>query len=584
MDKIEALVARLDEQRDAYLENHNLVCELLTGLKAGVPPQASEAPVVASSPQPADNIELRRRKGSTNSGLDTLITSSASKTTGEDSDSSDGEEDFYAHTPLEPQQHDHEGLRQHLRSYKWTSDGIKILGQIAADPKIISQPNLFPTYKGPVPDRSHLSDHQVFDVALDGSPLAVEIPEDQKPSSEALVIWHTIKELNNNPSKERKAVGRISILREPSPILFGAIHYTMHRHFDVDELFKCLVKTDASFASLSRAYHSDERRRRTFVFNFEYFTIRGDDCKPQSWQVTTHQEEDHGDGHHINITRCSSVVALYLGGSAVKKIRNHSRRAKGTYGFVYDPFGPWHVLSLQCYPDWRSSVDVHDSTKHYVNGVEAFLVTILSEFKDAHGRFETIYHQISKLVTPPLDFMFNADVRNRLLFEDRHFTLTRRYFWAAQTLGIVNDSIRSMIDAYEDNFTDEVWQGTHKTIWWLAEEGSARNLYFKRKMAGLRYKMEVEIKRLRALVQEIEDRRDDIKGLREELFVGTSIQESRKSVENSDITVQQGHNIKILTMVSIFFLPLTFVTSVFGMSKSIFHRSRFFYLSRVEHF
>jgi hypothetical protein len=41
--------------------------------------------------------------------------------------------------------------------------------------------------------------------------------------------------------------------------------------------------------------------------------------------------------------------------------------------------------------------------------------------------------------------------------------------------------------------------------------------------------------------------------------------EARKSVLQAEITVQQGHNIKLLTLVNLFFLPLTFVTSVFGM-------------------
>lgn len=564
MDNIEALLTRLDEQRDAYLESHKLMRELLTTSAAS--PQAPSMSPVSISPVSVDKIELRRRKGSTNSGLDTLLTSTASKGTGETSDTSDDEEEFYVETPLNPEKYDDDGLRQHLRSYKWTEAGLKVLGSVVSDSKTLSQPVLFPTQKGPVPDRSHLSHHQVFDVGSDGALLAVEIPDSERTLSQALVIWHTIREINSS-SKARKAVGRISILREPSPILFGAIHYTMHKHFDVDELFKYLVEPETSSASLlRRAYHSDERRRRTFVFNFEYFTLRGDDCKPQTWQLEN-GEEENTKSHHISITRCSSVVALYLGGNAVKKLKNPSRQAKGTYGFVYDPFAPWHVLSLQCYPDWRSTVDTHDSTKHYVNGVEAFMVTILTEFKDAHVRFEAIYHRISRLVTPPLDFMFNAAVRNQLLFEDRYFTFTRRYFWAAQTLGIINDSIRGMIDAYEDNFTDEVWSGTHKTVWLLAEQESPRNLYFKRKMASLRSKLELEVKRLRSLVQEIEDRRNQIKGLREELFVGTSIQESRKSYENSEITVQQGHNIKILTLVSIFFLPLTFVTSVFGMTN-----------------
>lgn len=61
-----------------------------------------------------------------------------------------------------------------------------------------------------------------------------------------------------------------------------------------------------------------------------------------------------------------------------------------------------------------------------------------------------------------------------------------------------------------------------------------------------------------------DEKMKEIKGLRDNLFSGTSVLESRKSVQQQAITVQQGHNIKLLTLVTIFFLPLTFVTSVFG--------------------
>lgn len=314
----------------------------------------------------------------------------------------------------------------------------------------------------------------------------------------------------------------------------------------------------------------DERRRRTFVFSFEYMTLIGEDCEPLPWQLSDSQKERKVD--HIAITRCSAVVGLWLGGPSIATLKNRSRRAKGaaahTYGYVHDPFGPWQVLNVQCYPDWKSREDVHDSTRHYVNGVEAFVVSLLGEFVDAEVRFEAILHQITTLVTPPLDFMFNADVRERLLFEDAAFTYVRRYFWAMQTLGIIKNSIKAMVDAYEDNFTDEVWTGNHKTLWPLQEENRPRNVHFRKKMSTLRTRFDQQVVKLKNLIGEIDDRRAEIQNLREELFVGTSIQESRKSVENSDITVQQGHNIKILTMVSIFFLPLTFVTSVFGMTNS----------------
>jgi len=83
----------------------------------------------------------------------------------------------------------------------------------------------------------------------------------------------------------------------------------------------------------------------------------------------------------------------------------------------------------------------------------------------------------------------------------------------------------------------------------------------------LKKDFEKEIKGLEKLYEEIDDLRKEIRTLRDQLFSGTSVLESRKSVELSAVTILQGHNIKLLTLVSIFFLPLTFVTSVFGMTN-----------------
>ena len=40
-----------------------------------------------------------------------------------------------------------------------------------------------------------------------------------------------------------------SIVREPSPILFGALHLTMNDHFDMDEIFHLLISSDNSAVS-----------------------------------------------------------------------------------------------------------------------------------------------------------------------------------------------------------------------------------------------------------------------------------------------------------------------------------------------
>jgi hypothetical protein len=163
--------------------------------------------------------------------------------------------------------------------------------------------------------------------------------------------------------------------------------------------------------------------------------------------------------------------------------------------------------------------------------------------------------------------MFNLDLRDKLLFEDSDFTYSRRYFWAFQTLGTMNQSIKAMIDAYEDTLTKDVWEGRHKILWPLEEDNSQRNTYWKKRMALLKKDFEAEIHALTTIMSVNNGRQKEVKSLRDNLFSGTSVLESRKSVEQSEITVQQGHNIKLLTLVNMFFLPLTFVTSVFGMTN-----------------
>lgn len=163
--------------------------------------------------------------------------------------------------------------------------------------------------------------------------------------------------------------------------------------------------------------------------------------------------------------------------------------------------------------------------------------------------------------------MFNGGLRDKLLFEDKDFTYSRRYFWAFQTLGTMNQSIKAMVDAYEETFTNAVWEGRHPTLWPLTDESSGRNVYWLKKMSLMKKDFGYEVGRLKSLINESEHLRKEVRDLRDNLFSGTSVLESRKSVEQTEITVQQGQNIKLLTLVNMFFLPLTFVTSVFGMTN-----------------
>lgn len=163
--------------------------------------------------------------------------------------------------------------------------------------------------------------------------------------------------------------------------------------------------------------------------------------------------------------------------------------------------------------------------------------------------------------------MFKQSVRDRLLFEDDEFTYSRRYFWAHQTLGIMNEDIQEMVTAYGHCFKERVWNGSDRIVWPGDETTSSRYANWRKRMRYLRKDIEYELLQLEKIIAKNQVKMREIKGLRDNLFSGTSVLESRRSVQQATITVQQGHNIKLLTLVTIFFLPLTFVTSVFGMTN-----------------
>lgn len=87
-----------------------------------------------------------------------------------------------------------------------------------------------------------------------------------------------------------------------------------------------------------RAYSSDERHQRSFVFSFDYYTVIGRDCTPMGWQLKDIVPKKRDE--HIPISKCNSVVALSLSGNYIRKTKNAHRRAKTEEGYIYDPWAP----------------------------------------------------------------------------------------------------------------------------------------------------------------------------------------------------------------------------------------------------
>lgn len=426
-----------------------------------------------------------------------------------------------------------------------------------------------------------------------------ELPESPEFIVDAPIVWESIKDINLSG----QAVGRITIVQEPTPLMLAALHLTMSPHFDMTELLHHLLSDDPSggrtHAFMHRAYErspsssayassaspmlsplntssnmrgggtssaspsSSHLRQRSFFFVFKYYTLVPKDLDPAPWQLYEKRPSDKRLDDHIDIAECGSILALSLEGEPTKTLKMRPRRERAKEGFLFDTFGPWHLLSIQSFPDDEHTVrgDDFQDLKRFCNGPYAFLELLITEYRDAGKRNQILHERITKLITPPTEFMFNHHLRDKLLFEDKHFTYIRRYFWAYNTLAVINTGIKAMISAYVDTFTDDFWAGTHPLLWpHPLPPQSPDAMDYAAKMAVLRRELDKVVSDLSEVLKRNERTRKEIENLRDQLFSGSSIKESRRAID-------QGDNIRILTVISMLFLPLTFVTSVFGITE-----------------
>ena len=159
---------------------------------------------------------------------------------------------------------------------------------------------------------------------------------------------------------------------------------------------------------MGRAFEADELHRRSFFFVFKYYTVVGEGLKPAPWQQYDKRSPDHRSPGHIDIAECSSILALSLQGPHTKVVEGRQRRTKRNTrkGYVYDPFAPWHLLSIQCFPDDEHTMwSDEDNGKQFINGPYAFLDALAIEYRDAVKRYMKLNELITKLITPPVGFL-----------------------------------------------------------------------------------------------------------------------------------------------------------------------------------
>lgn len=400
-------IQKLTDRIDALVQvNERLIRVLSQSVPSAVEAAPAERPPnqlpasssAATSPTLPPTIALSglTRHSSPVSALDADSIRKPSVFTGDESSESGDDESFFVQDTLQPEWFAEEDLKHHLRTYRFEAHGQAILQEVLNDPRGLDKANLVPRETDSMREHALYHHANAYEVGNDGAALACNT--ETRDLSQA--IWRSLSSINADRTRQRKAVGKVVIVREPSPLLFGAVHLTMNKHFDMDQIFRILTDRTQTKAYMKGCMKNDPRQQRSFVFSFKYHCIVGESCQPKAWQYSDDDLSLSKD--HIPISMCSSVVALSLSGKPTNTLRRRSRKAKTVVGQIYDPFAPWRVLSIQCFPDWKSTVDVHEQNRHYVNGTEAFLVTVLAEYRDAQKRLREINDRIVALVTPPV--------------------------------------------------------------------------------------------------------------------------------------------------------------------------------------
>ncbi|KAH8805866.1 hypothetical protein F5884DRAFT_640416, partial [Xylogone sp. PMI_703] len=142
----------------------------------------------------------------------------------------------------------------------------------------------------------------------------------------------------------------------------------------------------------------------------------------------------------------------------------------------------------------------------------------------------------------------DPDAHDSLLFDDDSFSRSRRYFWAINYLAELDISIGENIVQLERCVA--TWPQYADFQFHEDRQTEKRSLHERlNQLRDMRY-------RLRTL-------RQDAIALRDGLFSASGVIESRAAT-------RLGENIRLLTFVSIFFLPLSFCMSIWSISNTLF--------------
>ncbi|KAL8848631.1 MAG: hypothetical protein Q9221_006356 [Calogaya cf. arnoldii] len=173
-------------------------------------------------------------------------------------------------------------------------------------------------------------------------------------------------------------------------------------------------------------------------------------------------------------------------------------------------------------------------------------------------KWEEVLDALDTQTTLSSSVTFDSDARQGILFEDRNFSNSKRYFWALQSLRIFAEYIDSTLRIIPFVINSaKHFDGSPKDSTEHHETRKRFIMECQEKFGVLRDRIERKRQEVQSLSDGVSEYETNT-NMSITLFSASSVAEGRLATE-------QNGNIRLLTMVTIAFLPLNLATSIYGM-------------------
>ncbi|KAK0655942.1 hypothetical protein B0T16DRAFT_23449 [Cercophora newfieldiana] len=297
----------------------------------------------------------------------------------------------------------------------------------------------------------------------------------------------------------------------------------------------------------TEANHSELLAKGCILFHLTFYEIIGPDYAPgltELWpcgELYSNGEEPRNRRRRI---RESSLTIIAAPGSEVS-----SSKAARSIFWTMICLRPLHFPHPYYFErrDDLSQGNHHEMIDDMSDVAHKCLLSVLDKWEEIAEFFDELLCEKRAL--------FDPNYHDTLLTDDVALSRSKKYFWAIEFLKELEKSV-----------TDNIRQVDRFAAFLRANPPpTSRN---SRDFSARIRKQYAALIKLEALRVRFANKREEAVALRDGLFNASAVIESRMSTK-------LGENIKLLTFVSIFFLPLSFCTSLWSVNDDIFPLSAF---------